>query len=413
MTDGRPESPRFVSDPPRFIRCARARDQLDHTPVDRIEVAGRVVFSEPGSTLIADDSGTLEVGLADPVPIGSFIEVALSPSGASVIHLGAPPMRPFPVPDGDWLAVHGGRRLEALKARAALRTAVRAWYEHADFLEVETPIAVPSPGLDLHLDAVEARGLGAPRWLGTSPEYQMKRLLAAGLPRIVQLQRCFRRGERGARHEPEFTLLEWYRAPGDADDVMRDTEHLVASCAESLLGSTVIPARGRPVDVSPPWERVTVAEAFQRYAGVSVTDVLPDEERFFRILIEDIEPHLGHPHPVFLTRWPASMASLARLCPDDTAWAERFEAYVDGMELCNGFGELIDPVEQRARLVRDREARRSEDLPAYPLDERFVGALEEGIPRAGGNALGFDRLLMLLLGLDHIEQALPFPQSRL
>ena len=273
---------------------------------------------------------------------------------------------------------------------------------------------VPSPGLDLHLDAFEVVGGREPRYLITSPEYQMKRLLAGGLPRIYQLCRCFRRNELGALHEPEFTMLEWYRAFAGSEEIMRDTEELVAHVAAAVNGgSKTIPGLDRPVDVSPPWERLTVAEAFQRHAGVEVGAVLEDEERFFRLLVDHVEPALGRGRPTFVTRWPARMASLARLCPDDPAVADRVEAYVDGVELCNGFGELIDPVEQRARLARDRSARAAAGKPTYPIDERFLSALEEGLPPSGGNALGVDRLVMLVLGIDAIDGVLAVPDARL
>lgn len=308
-----------------------------------------------------------------------------------------------------------------LRARAAVLRSIREFFHAEAFLEVETPLAVPSPGLDVHIEALEVSGLGGPRWLATSPEYQMKRLLAAGHERIYQLGKCFRKGERGHLHEPEFTMLEWYRADAGAADVMDDTERLVARVVGDVCGATTLPGRAvshgpvsrARVDVATPWERITVDEAFQRWAGVSALDVLPDEERFFRTLIEDVEPNLGRSRPVFLTRWPASMAALARLCPDDPRWADRFELYVDGIELCNGFDELTDAAEQRARLEAEQEARRAAGREVYPIDERFLAALEHGMPASGGNALGVDRLVMLVTGARHIEEVLAFPQARL
>ena len=220
--------------------------------------------------------------------------------------------------------------LDALRLRARVFRAIRAHLDAADFIEVDTPLAVPCPGMDVHLAALEVVGLGAPRWLATSPEFQMKRLLVAGLPRIYQLSKCFRKGELGRHHEPEFTMLEFYRANAGSDAVMRDTESLVESVAREICSGTTLPSGS---DVAPPWPRVTIEAAFRDFAGVAVYDVLPDEERFYRILIDAVEPALAAlPHPVFLTRWPACMASLARLCPDDPRWADRFEAYVDGLE---------------------------------------------------------------------------------
>lgn len=302
-------------------------------------------------------------------------------------------------------------RLDLLRARAEVLRALRDELDARGFLEVETPLCVPCPGLDVHLAALEVKGLGAPRWLATSPEYQMKRLLCAGLPRIYQISRCFRRGERGRHHEPEFTMLELYRAEAGAEEVMADTEALVAAAARRVLGGTVLPSGA---DVAPPWERLTVEDAFRAHAGVEVHEVLPDETRFFELLIDRVEPALAaRAAPVFLVRWPASMASLARLCPDDPRWADRFEAYVDGLELCNGFGELTDPVEQRARFERDLATRRAAGLDVYPIDERFLEALEAGMPESGGNAIGVDRLVMAITGAAHIEDVLAFPQSRL
>jgi lysyl-tRNA synthetase class 2 len=391
-------------------------------PPAAVSVAGRLTHVEAGAALLVDGTGTLELSIAgERPPLGAWVEATGTWDGRVLagarVAVRTAPARPFPVPGGEWMRLHGdgGRVLDNLRRRAEVLRAVRRWFDARGFLEVETPAAVPSPGLDLHLSAAGATGLArAPRWLITSPEYQMKRLLAGGMGRIYQLGRCFRRGERGPLHEPEFTMLEWYRAFAGSDAIMRDTEALVAAVARAVHGgATTLPGRGRPVDVRPPWQRLTVAEAFERFAGVALDAVLPDEERFFRLLVERVEPELGHPKPVFLTHWPASMASLARLHPDDPRWADRVEAYVDGLELCNGFGELVDPVEQRARLERDRDARAAGGLDAYPIDERFLAALEEGLPPSGGNALGIDRLVMLVTGARHIEEVVAVPQSRL
>ncbi|MCB9591428.1 MAG: EF-P lysine aminoacylase GenX [Sandaracinaceae bacterium] len=301
--------------------------------------------------------------------------------------------------------------LDRLRARAQVLSALRAFLDADCFIEVETPLAVPSPGLDVHLAALEVSGLGAPRWLATSPEYQMKRLLCLGLPRIYQISRCFRRGELGRHHEPEFTMLELYRAEAGSEELMRDTEGLVEAAARRVLGGTILPSG---TDVAAPWARLTVDDAFREHAGVDVHDVLPDETRFFELLIDKVEPALEAMRaPVFLTRWPRAMASLARLCPDDARWADRFEAYVDGLELCNGFGELTDPVEQRARFAHDQAARREAGLDVYPVDERFLEALEQGMPESGGNAIGVDRVVMAITGAAHIEEVVAFPQSRL
>lgn len=291
---------------------------------------------------------------------------------------------------------------------------VRAFFAARGFVEVQTPVLVPSPGLDLHLDAFEVAGgdRGAPRWLATSPEYQMKRLLAEGYERIVQIGPCFRRGEVGSRHNPEFTMLEWYRAHAGVDDVMSDTEQLVAS----VTGGAVA-VDGRRIDLAPPFERLGVCAAFERFAGWSRADTLQaaarDEDRYFRALVEVVEPAIEKlDHGVFLVDYPATQASLARKKPGNPELAERFELYVAGVELCNGFGELVDPVEQRARLAQDQAARRANGLPVYPIDERFLEALAR-VPPSGGNALGLDRLVALACGATSIADFVAFTADEL
>jgi len=268
---------------------------------------------------------------------------------------------------------------------------------------------VPSPGLEVHLDAFEVAGgdRGSPRWLSTSPEYQMKRLVAQGFPRIYQIAPCFRRGESGARHNHEFTLVEWYRSGAGMAEVMADTEQLVAA-----VTGAAVRLGDRIVDTAPPFERLGVCEAFARFVGWSPEETLAvaasDEERYFRALVDQVEPALtAAPRAVFLVDYPATQASLARLQPGDSRLAERFELYVAGVELCNGFGELVDPVEQRARLLADQETRRARGLPIYPIDERFLAALER-MPPSGGNALGLDRLVALTCGTTDIAEVLAF-----
>ncbi len=296
-----------------------------------------------------------------------------------------------------------------LHERAHVCATVRSFFDARGFLEVQTPLMVPSPGLEVHLDAFEVAGgdRGSPRWLSTSPEYQMKRLLARGLTRIYQIAPCFRRGESGARHNPEFTMVEWYRSGAGMAEVMADTEQLVAA----VTGGAVR-LGDRVVDVAPPFERIPVCDAFARFAGWSPDETLAaaaaDEERYFRTLIDQVEPALAAaPGAVFLVDYPATQASLARRKREDPRLAERFELYVAGIELCNGFGELVDPVEQRARLVADQETRRARGLPVYPVDERFLDDLAR-VPPSGGNALGLDRLVALVCGTTEIAAVLAF-----
>jgi lysyl-tRNA synthetase class 2 len=307
-----------------------------------------------------------------------------------------------------------------VEARARALRETRAFFESRGYLEVETPIAIPCPGLDLHLDAFEAVPTGvapdanrARRYLSTSPEYQMKRLLVAGHARIFQITRAFRAGELGERHNPEFTILEFYRAHAGADAIMRDTEQLVAR----VTGGAVR-LGDRTIDVTPPLGRVTLAEAFERWADTPRDEMLRlaehDEDRFFRLLVERVEPGLAaEPRGVFVTEYPATQASLARKKPGDARVAERFELYVAGVELCNGFGELTDAAEQRARFVHDQEERARRGKPVYPLDERFLEDLARGMPDSGGNAVGFDRLVALAAGTTRIGDVMAFTDDEL
>jgi elongation factor P--(R)-beta-lysine ligase len=326
-------------------------------------------------------------------------------------------------------------RRTAARARVTLQAAVRAFLTARGFEEVETPCLVPAPGMEPHIDAFAApfvpEGGGAPRplWLHTSPEYAMKRLLAAGFPRVFQLARVFRNGEVSPTHNPEFTMLELYRAATDYDGIMRDLEELVAHCADALCGGAAVRGGGRELDLSAPFPRVKVAEAFGRLgldlgacggdggalrAQLAARGLDPGQpgdsfdDLFFRTFLVHVEPGLGARRPTYLVDWPAPMAALARLRADDPRWAERFELYAGGLELANGFSELTDAAEQRRRLEEERALRVRLGRPAYPVDERFLAALPR-MPAAGGVALGLDRLLMLLTGAATIDEVLLFP----
>jgi len=298
--------------------------------------------------------------------------------------------------------------MKRLSERARVLSTVRTFFDARGFLEVETPVVVHSPGLDIALDAFEVAGTdGGPCWLITSPEYHMKRLLAEGRPRVYQIVRCFRRGEVGAMHNPEFTMLEWYRTNATMHDVAKDTEQLVAAVTGGYVR-----LGGRTIDVRPPIERVTVCDAFARFARLSRDETLfaaaSDPDRYFRAMVDLVEPALARfDRAVFLVDYPASQASLARKKPDDPGVAERFELYVAGIELCNGFGELVDPVEQRTRFEHDQAQRRARGMPVYPIDERLLEALAL-LPPSGGNALGLDRLAALACGTTEIADVMAF-----
>lgn len=309
--------------------------------------------------------------------------------------------------------------------------ALRAFFEGRGYLEVETPARVPSPGLELHLEAIPS----GERWLATSPEYQMKRLLCGGLERIFQIGHAFRADERGPLHVDEFTLLEWYRAGATLESLMEETEALVSHVAFEIRGAPTLTAiDGRLVDVRPGWDKVSVEEAFAAHAGVQCTgqesgEALAERARarglripagardwdevFSRVFVEAVEPALGWERPVLLHSWPARQAALARLDPGNPAVAERFEVLAGGLELANAFCELTDAREQRARMARERAARRERGLPIYPVDERFLTALQEGMPFASGIALGVDRLVMLVSGARAIDQVVAFAPEEL
>jgi lysyl-tRNA synthetase class 2 len=305
-----------------------------------------------------------------------------------------------------------------LAERARLLRLVRAFFDARDFIEIEAPILVPSPGLELHLDAFAVEE----RYLITSPEYQMKRLLAGGMERIYSLGKVFRRGEAGRQHNPEFTMLEWYRAGADWTAIADDTEELVAGLADAF----------GVAGLARPWQRLSVAEATARYAGVRVDgdeDVatlrrkigdgghrVPADggwdDLFFTMFLDAVEPELGRGRPTLVYDWPRPLCALAREKPGDPRVVERFEVYCDGLELCNAFGELTDPVEQRRRLESDRAERRRRGLPEYPIDEKFLAALGD-MPPSAGIALGVDRLAMLLLGARDIREVLAFADDEL
>ncbi len=353
---------------------------------------------------------------------------------ANWLRLGQSAHRDFPHPDGDFarLTADSGRRLTILRQRARLLATTRRYFDRRAFLEVDPPVMALSPGLELHLDAVEVhlrQGMGgAPvtRHLVTSPEYHCKRLLSAGLEQIYSLGHVFRSGERGQWHNPEFAMLEWYRAGGTWQQIVRDFQGLARACQKALgQDHATLDLRGR-------WPVLSVRTAIRRFAGfdpgrcddlalvqtraqaaglqVAAEDTIADV--LVRALAERVEPRLTEFPVVVLADWPLCMASLARPNPRKPWLAERFEIYLAGIEIANGFGELVDPVEQRRRFAADLALRQQLDRPVYPMDERFLLALADGVPAAAGVAVGIDRLLMLLLNLHDIEQVLAFPFER-
>jgi lysyl-tRNA synthetase class 2 len=336
-----------------------------------------------------------------------------------------------------WLpGVHAARRPFLLK-RGRIQAALRAWFAGQDFVEVETAALQVSPGNETHLHAfaTEAVGPGGerrPLYLRTSPEFACKKLLAAGETRIVDFARAFRNRERGALHHPEFTLLEWYRANEPYETLMDDCGALLGEAARAA-GAKELTFRSKAIDPFAEPERMTVAEAFVRHAGIDllatvhagqgdraalaaaaeaagVTTAADDTwgDVFSRILADKVEPHLGGGRATILYEYPLPMAALARAKPGSDKVAERFELYACGVELANGFGELTDPQEQRARFAAAMVEKARIHGERYPIDEDFLAALAQ-MPPASGVALGFDRLVMLATGASRIEQVIWAP----
>jgi lysyl-tRNA synthetase class 2 len=332
--------------------------------------------------------------------------------------------------------VHADRR-PMLRARGRIVSALRNHLEERDFVEVETAILQHSPGNEAHLHAfatelVAPSGAQSRLYLHTSPEFACKKLLAAGERRIFEFSRVFRNRERGALHHPEFTMLEWYRVGEPYTAVMDDCVSFLRIAAETT-GTKSFAFRGRTADPFAEPERLTVAEAFARDAGIDLLATLEHDtadrdgfaaqasaagirlgdddtwsDIFSRVLVERIEPHLGNGRATLLTEYPAVEAALARRKPSDPRVAERFELFVCGVELANGFGELTDPDEQRRRLEAEMDKKERVYGERYPIDEEFLAALAR-MPDASGCALGFDRLVMLATGASRVDQVIWTP----
>lgn len=320
------------------------------------------------------------------------------------------------MPRHDW---RPQTKLGALEARAQLYASLRRFFAEAGVMEVETPLAshagLTDPSLESWRTAWSSADGHESLWLHTSPEFPMKRLLASGTGPIYQICKVFRDGERGRRHHPEFSLLEWYRPGWGLEQLMAE----VAALVRGVLGQP-----DRPVEILAYRDlflsrlaldpfRVETAElqACARGQSIAGTEELDlDRDGWLDLLLSHcLEPDLGRDRLTFIRDYPPSQASLARIRPGPEPLAERFELYLEGLELANGFQELTDPREQRSRFEHDQDRRRNLGLTVPPLDEHFLAALEAGLPDSSGVALGLDRLLMVLIGASHIDQVLAFP----
>lgn len=295
------------------------------------------------------------------------------------------------------------RKREALKIRAALIQNIRLFFINHGFLEVETPLRIPAPAPEEHIEAPPSGNW----YLQPSPELCMKRLLAAGYPQIFQICKCFRADERGRLHLPEFTILEWYVAGFDYQQIMDQCAEMIVAVAAKPFFGHGFSRQKHQISLALPWEKITVEEAFKKHAPVTLSEAL-GRNKFDEILVEYVEPYLGMEKPTFLYNYPARMATLAKLKEGNPNVAERFELYIGGVELANGFSELTDAGEQRRRFEEARKHRAKKSYAAYPLPEKFLSALED-MPASAGIAVGIDRLAMLFAKAAKIDDVVSFP----
>jgi len=346
----------------------------------------------------------------------------------------------------NWHELKDNPRLKKIfEQRIEIIRLIREFFWAQGFVETETPIAVKTPSQEPYLNFVPVN-LHGPRgdehkfYLHTSPEFGMKKLLAAGWSKIFQICKCFRDNEEfGGRHNTEFTMIEWYRAPGALADIMDDTENLFRFVCEKL-GMDFIDYQNYKIKIAGAWDRMTMREVWQKFVGVNLDEYLlteklaelvkergynvekdePYEDLFFKIFLNEIEPKLGIERPIFVYDYPAQMSSLSRLC-EDNRYAERFELYIGGLEMANAFGELTDAVDQKNRLEADRMHRQHLGKETWPVDAEFISALESGIPNSevlaalpaearraevGGIALGVDRMVLLFTGARDLNEVI-------
>ena len=329
-----------------------------------------------------------------------------------------------------WRPDHFQGKKENLHKRAEIIRDIRRFFEQQDYLEVETPILQQSPGMETHVHAFSTEKIcphleqKTPYFLQTSPEFAMKKLLVADMGKIFQLCKCFRNAEDSPNHSVEFTMLEWYHPLCDYTDLMREVMAMIR-----YVCKTPIVWRDMSCDVLRDWDVLSVSEAFLKYAGIDLDKYLDDtagllsiaaakgihidgdegwDDAFFRIFLEKIEPHLGVGVPCILYDYPAHMAALSRKKPNDPRYAERFEVYICGLELANAFGELTDAAEQKKRFENAMQEKQALYGTTWPVDQNFVQALEHGMPETSGIALGIDRLVMLITGVDDLTQIMAY-----
>ena len=337
--------------------------------------------------------------------------------------------------ESNWKKLGSGRMdWRVFRTRHAMIREIRSFFDLRGYLETDAPLLTPYPTLDANILSIRSDLLSETRklhrmYLHTSPEYPMKKLLAAGASRIYFCGKVFRDGECTPLHNPEFTMLEWYRADADYADMMDETEAMIREVAVRVIGSERIPFRGKILDLSPPWPRLSVRQLFMEKTGSDLTpdiglnslmeiadrlDVFyrPNEDWetvFLRLFMEKLEPGLGETVPAFLMDYPLRLGLNAKQKTEDPAWTERVELYAAGLEIANGYTELTDPAEQKRRFLCDQARKKRETGNEYPVDMDLIDAMTLGLPPCAGIALGVDRLLMLLTDSRTIQDVLLFP----
>ncbi len=331
-----------------------------------------------------------------------------------------------------WSDLKNNQRLkEIYNTRIEIIKLTREFFWSQGFIETDTPIAVHLASQEPYLNPLpvaihDANGKQADFYLRTSPEFALKKLLAAGYEKIFEIGKCFRDFESfGGNHNTEFTMIEWYRAPGKYQDIMDDTENLFKFVGKKL-NKNVVKYKDKEIDIVEGWSRFSMKEVWKKFVGVNLDDYLevgslselakskgynvqenePYEDIFYKIFLNEIELNLGNDNPIFVYDYPAQMSSLSRLCEYDNRYAERFELYIGGLELANAYGELTDSVEQEKRLVEDMEKRKQLNKPVWPVDPDFIEALKSGMAPAGGIALGVDRMVLLFTGAKDLNEVI-------
>jgi lysyl-tRNA synthetase class 2 len=424
----------------------RTFEQSESNLPEGIFIAGRIIGILDDGFVLQDTSGRVDLKWKEKVNVGDIVEVRLWAQRAvgkdriafleflareaAVL---APCGEDFFIGKGspNYLkAVIDENFKEKLMRRERLTKELRDFFWKRGFMEVSTPELVRLPGMEPNLDVFKTEDM----YLITSPEYAMKKLLVSGLEKIFQITKSFRNKETNSPlHNPEFTILEWYRAYSDYTRIMKDMEELVCELAVAANGKPQIFFKDYKIDVAAPWPKVKVKDLFKDFAGVDhevfedaekfraavsgkgykVDDETPYEELFFLVFLNEIEPKLGLTKPVIVYEYPVQMAGLAKKCEEDSRYSERFEVYIGAIELCNAFTELNDPVEQKARLEAEHEQRKLMGKADYGVDQGFISALNFGMPPSGGVALGVDRLMMLLTNTADIRDLLFFPHNDL